>query len=234
MFSGLGPDRRVARIRASSRSTRPVSRSRKLKRPSSPRSGQQAAQRLLVIARPPRPATTVEMRGRLGQGQPQVGGHDAAGSRGERPLQHDQVPWRGERLADGVHGERPERGDAEHADPHAVGAQLVDHVLDGAEHRAERDDDDVRVLGRYGRTRPPESRPNRPNSAAIAAVADDAERLLHAFVGQVADLGERLGADHGADRDRLAPGRAPGAARTAAGTRPPGRVRDVRPARWRG
>ena len=37
--------------------------------------------------------------------------------------------------------------DAERADPHALVAQLVDGVLDRAEHRAERDDDRLGVLG---------------------------------------------------------------------------------------
>jgi hypothetical protein len=68
-----------------------------------------------------------------GQSQPQVGGHDAAGSRGQRPLEYDELIVSGrERVADGLGRERPVGGDAQRADGKAPGAQFVDRVLDGA------------------------------------------------------------------------------------------------------
>ncbi len=107
-----------------------------------------------------------------------------------------------ERVTDGLVGERPEAGDAQHADLQAARAQFVHHVLDRAEHRAERDHDDLRIVEPV--------RPDQPAGVPAELDAelgrdrrDDLQGLLHAFVGQVAHLGERLGADHGADRDRL-------------------------------
>ena len=52
-----------------------------------------------------------------------------------------------QRLADLLEREGPEGLDAERADPDALVAQLVDDVLDRPQHRAERDDDRLGVLG---------------------------------------------------------------------------------------
>ena len=101
-------------------------------------------------------------------------------------------------------GERPERGDAERPDRHAPVAQLVDGVLDGAEHRAERDDDRLaRPSVRYGRDQPAGVR-GRTRAANSSAICGDQRPAPHLpGVRQVAHLGERLGPDHRADRDRL-------------------------------
>ena len=54
-------------------------------------------------------------------------------------------------------------------------AQLVDDLLDRAEHGSERDDDDLRVGGAIRRTSPPELRPkaceNSPASSGITSSA---------------------------------------------------------------
>ena len=62
MFSAVGPERRCVAMRSSSRSTRPMLRSRNVSRSDSPRSAASKTPRndVLVIGRPPRPATTVE------------------------------------------------------------------------------------------------------------------------------------------------------------------------------
>ena len=51
-----------------------------------------------------------------------------------------------QRRSDLVERPRPEALDAERADAHALLAQLVDDVLDRAQHRAERDDDRLGVV----------------------------------------------------------------------------------------
>ena len=103
----------------------------------------------------------------------------------ERPLEDDQPPRAAiaaECRAHGLGRERAERGDAERADPHPVVAQLVDRVLDGAEHRAEGDDDQLRVFGAVG---PHQARRlGRPNSrakpAATAGIRSRACRIRSA------------------------------------------------------
>ena len=85
----------------------------------------------------------------------------------------------------------------------AVVAHLVDDFLDRAVHRAERDDDRLGVLGAVGADEPArvaaELRLRTPRRAAGISV----ERAQLLVVREVAHLGERLGADHRADRDRL-------------------------------
>ena len=72
---------------------------------------------------------------------------DPADAGGERLLEHDDAAGVAERLAHLVHRPRPEGLDPDRADLHAVLAHLVDVVLDRPEHRAERDDDRLGVLG---------------------------------------------------------------------------------------
>ena len=82
----------------------------------------------------------------------------------------------GERLAHLVERERPERLDPESADADALVAQLVDRLLDRAEHRAERDDDRLRVVGavRAGPGRRTRVRTPPANSAAISGIRSSA------------------------------------------------------------
>ncbi len=61
-----------------------------------------------------------------GQRQPHVGRDDAAQADREALLQHDHALGALQRGAHRGQRERAERVDAEHADLHAVGAQLVD------------------------------------------------------------------------------------------------------------
>jgi hypothetical protein len=96
-----------------------------------------------------------------------------------------------ERVADRLAGERPEAGDAEHPGPYPVLAQLVDRVLDGAEDRAEGDDDQLGVVGAVRANvaaallargddipEPPLGRPNwRAKSALASGISSRACRI---------------------------------------------------------
>ena len=104
--------------------------------------------------------------------------------------------------ASGVGRERPEGRHAEHADPVAGVAPGVDRVLEGAEDRPHGHDHHVGAVDPVGRTSPPESRPVAAAKAA-AARGMRLEGVELAQVREVADLGEGLGADHRADRDRV-------------------------------
>ena len=80
-----------------------------------------------------------------------------------------------ERRAHGVERERAEGRDPDDADLHALLAQLIDGVLDRAEHRAERDDDRLGVVGvdrsgsvRRSRVRTRRGTPRRSRGSARA------------------------------------------------------------------
>ena len=88
------------------------------------------------------------------------------------------------------------------ADVDPFGSQLVDDLVDRPEHRAERDD---HRLGRLTRVRAHEA-PGAPPELLLELAGDprhEVERLHLLRVHEVLDLGERLGADHGADRHRI-------------------------------
>ena len=87
-------------------------------------------------------------------------------------------------------------------DVDALGAQLVDDLVDRAEHRAERDDDRLGVLARVRAEQPARAASERLLELA-GDPRDDVERLHLLRVHEVLDLGERLGADHRADRHRV-------------------------------
>ncbi len=137
-----------------------------------------------------------------GQCHPHVGRDDAADADGERSLQHHDPLCALQRIPHRFERERSERGDAQHADLHPGSPELVDSVLDRAQHRAERDDDGVRILG-----------PVMPDQAAgvpaeLAGegrghLGDQPQRLVLPGVRQVAHLGERFRTDHRADRHRV-------------------------------
>ena len=84
----------------------------------------------------------------------------------------------------------------------AVGAHLVDHVLDRAVDRTHRDDERLGVAGFVG----------SKQTAGLTAEAplefgrellDQGQRAVLLEILQVAHLGEGVGADHRADRDRI-------------------------------
>ena len=205
MFSACGPERRSSPMRSSSRATRSVSRSRNDSASSSPawRAHEHVAQRRLRD----RAAAEAGDDGRAvqldaGQRHPHVRADDAADADGERLLEHDDLPRVLQRVADRVERERAERRDAERADRDALLAQLVDGLLDRAEHRAERDDDRLGALGPVG--------PHEPSGAAAERrlevrgdLGDPVEREHLLVVLERLDLHERLGTDHRADRHRV-------------------------------
>ena len=87
----------------------------------------------------------VDERREPGQGEPDVLPDDPPEADRERLLDDDH-PGRGaERGAQLLERERPEALDPDGADLDAAVAQLVDDLLDRAEHRSECDDDRVRV-----------------------------------------------------------------------------------------
>jgi hypothetical protein len=106
---------------------------------------------------------------------------------------------RGAHLLGGV---GPEAAERERPDALAAIAQVVDDVLDRAEHRAQRDHDRVGVLQAV-----PAHEPARVAAERGGEVAGDArdrvEREPLLGVHEVAHLHERLRPDHRADRDRL-------------------------------
>ena len=81
-------------------------------------------------------------------------------------------------------------------------AQLVDDLLDRSEHRAERDDDRLRVLAAVAAHQPTGGAAERLLELG-GDLGHDVERLHLLRVHEVLDLGERLGADHRADRHRI-------------------------------
>ena len=93
---------------------------------------------------------------------PHVRRDDAADADRERLLEHDDAlarwPSAARTASSGNGRKRLDRRRAPIA--HALVAQLVDDVLDRAEHRAERDDDRLGVLGAVARAR------GRPDVAA--------------------------------------------------------------------
>ena len=78
---------------------------------------------------------------------PGVLADDPARAHGERLLQDDHPAGVLQRLAHLGDRPRPEAGDAQGADRRPFVPQGVHDLLDGAQHRPERDDDGVRVLG---------------------------------------------------------------------------------------
>ena len=236
MFSAVGPERRCVAMRSSSRSTRSVLRSRKVSRSGSPRSAASKTPRsdVLVMARPPRPATTVETE----TGRPLSAMATSVESTPPKPTLKafsTTTTWRAlpSALAHGVDREGPERRDAERADAQPGVALLVDDVLDRPEHRAHGDDDHVGVGAAVGVHEPARVAPEGLGELR-AQLADAPERGQLAGVGQVADLLERLGPDHGADGVRI--GGVEHLARLVGGQEGVHLrlARAGRPARWRG
>ncbi len=205
MFSAVGPERRCRAMRSSSRSTRPVLRSRKVRRPSSPWSA--ASKTLLsdalVMARPPSPATTVA----TGIGKPLSVMATSVDSTPPKPTLmafSTTTTCRHvlECAPNGIDRERPERGDAHRTDPVPGGALRVHDFLDRPEDRAHGHDHHFGV-----------GTPVRVHEAARVAPeglgefraqpSDAVQRRELAGVRQVPHLLERLGAHHGADGVRL-------------------------------
>src|SRR6185312_3431330 len=87
---------------------------------------------------------------------------DAADPDGERLLEHHHAPRVRERLADLVERPGAEGLDAERADAHALVAQLVDRVLDRAEHGPEGHHDGLRVLDPVAADEPARLAAERP------------------------------------------------------------------------
>ena len=205
MPSAIGPERRCTRSRSSTRSTRAWSRSRNVSGSRAPASACSNTRRSepRVIERPPRPATTVCTL----SGAPANEAETLLATMPPSPTARlfsstTTRRRRAERLAYRCRRPRPETGDADDADAVAGVAHLVDRVLDRAEHRPERNDHHVRVGG-----------PVAAHQAAAGAAehapelvgpgGNQLQRLLLLGVREVAHLHERLGTDHGADRDRL-------------------------------
>ncbi len=107
-----------------------------------------------------------------------------------------------QRRAYGLGRERAEAGDAERPGAYPVVAELVERVLDRAEDRAERDDDQLGVLGTV-RPHEPAAWPAELALEGGGDVRDQLKGLPHPLGRQVPHLGECLGADHGADRHRV-------------------------------
>ena len=119
----------------------------------------------LVIGRPPRPATTVvAVRARSPRAPSARSAETIPPIPTARAFSSTTTRLASlERRADLLQRERPERLDPERADADPLLAQLVDHLLDRPQHRAERDDDRLGVLGAVG------ARPARPTSRPKAA-----------------------------------------------------------------
>ena len=132
-----------------------------------------------------------------------------------------------------VDRERAERGDPEYADPDPRVTQVVDDVLDRPEHRAHGDDDHVGVGAPVGVHETARVAPEGLGELRTQ-LGDAVERGQLPGVGQVPDLLERLGPDHGTDGIGL--GGVEHLARLvrAGGRRPPAPGWAGRPARWRG
>ena len=134
--------------------------------------------------------------------EPDVGRDDAAETDAEALLEDDDAARRVQRGAHRGERERPERLDAEDADRHSLFAQPVDRLLERADHRAESDDDRLRVFAAIAA-----HQPARGAAEARLELGGDARNVLERGkllgVREVAHFHERLRPDHRADRDRL-------------------------------
>ena len=115
----------------------------------------------------------------------------------------------------------------------AVGAHLVDGILDGAVDRAHGHHQHFRILGAIGAQQAAgiASEPLLANSAANSGISRKARAACN---GQEAHFGERIRPDHGADGNRAARDRAPAPAHKAADKRRPSPGRACRRARPHG
>ena len=125
-----------------------------------------------------------------------------AGADGERLLHHHHPLRLGQRVAHLVERERAEALEGDGADRDALVAHLVDHVLDRAQHRAERQHQRLGVVGAVAAHEP-------AGGAAegllelVGELRDHVEGLHLLGVHEVLHLGEGLGPHHRADRDRV-------------------------------
>ena len=170
---------------------------------SADRLGEQLVQRGLGDRTPSETGDDVIDRQREArQREPHVLADDAADADRERLLQHDHAPGALERLAHLRERVRAEALDGETSDRFALLAQLVHDVLDRPQHRAEGDDDRLRVLGAVAAHQPA----GGPAEGLLEVVGEARNRLqgLELLrVHEVLDLAERVRAHHGADRHRL-------------------------------
>ena len=164
MFSACGPGRaRGLHARQLAVDDVPVQvQERQRLQPVRHRVGEQLAQGGLGD-RPPAEAGDDRVAVQLDAGErhADVGRDDPADADGERLLEHDHalgVPKRG---AERLKRKRAERRDPDDADRDALLAQLIDGVLDRAEHRAERYDDRLGVLAAIGAEQPAGVAPER-------------------------------------------------------------------------
>ena len=101
------------------------------------------------VGRPPRPTIAECIAGgsaKLAQRDGDVAGERPAHADVDRLFDDDDVARPRERLAQRLGRKRPERDERHEADRDAVGAHLVDHVLDRAVDRSHRDDEQSRRL----------------------------------------------------------------------------------------
>ncbi len=139
---------------------------------------------------------------RAGIGGGHVVRHDSAHAHGEALLEHDDALCAGKRRADRDHGPGTEATDAEHADPRTLLTHLVHGVLDRAEHGAECHDHGLGILEAVA-AHEAAALTAEDATELVGPGRDEFERLPLLGVGEIAHLHERLGPDHGADRDRV-------------------------------
>ena len=138
----------------------------------------------------------------IAHGDRDVAGERPAHADVDRLFDDDHVARARQRLAQGAGGEGPERHQRDEADADAVGAHLVDHVLDGAVERAHRDDDQFRVGGLVLAQQAAGGAPE-PALEFGGELFDERQRRVLLVILEIAHFGERVGPDHRADRDRV-------------------------------
>ena len=226
--SGRPPRRGRARAATTS-----VFRSRKCRSPGSIRPPRTSSRQPAQGAPGDRPAAesgddVVDDRGQPRQREPDVLADDAARADGERLLDHDHALGSPEasRTSSRGHGRKHLIETAPIFTPCSRSSSTTSSIVPSTEPSA------TTIVSassmRYAANSPPEAGRSAPRSRRRSAGSRPAP-ASGLRVHQVLDLGEGLGADHRADRHRGRPGRAPGAARTAAGRRRPAPGRGGRP-----
>ena len=147
MFSAVGPERRCRAMRSSSRSTRPVLRSRKVRRTSPPWSAASKTppRDALVMARPPVPPPRWQPAPAARERHGHVRRQHPAEAHADGLLNDDDLLGVLECVPDGIDREGPEGGDADRADPVSGGALGIHDVLNRPQHRAHGHDHHVGV-----------------------------------------------------------------------------------------
>jgi len=144
----------------------------------------------------------VHVRRQARQREPYVLTDDPTDADGERTLDDDYLPCVRRGVAHLFEGVWAEALDSQRAYARPLLVQLVDDLLDRAQHRPERNDDQLGVFGAV----PMKQAAGRAAEHLLEPGRDlghEVEGLHLLDVREVSHLRERFGTDHRADRDRL-------------------------------